>query len=199
MDNPSPITSDPSSAEILVNSTTLPFHELKYFSKIIVDYIEGKEELRSFYEHPVSYEGIQSSMNNRKQFNTDRQTLVRALEEQYEGVTLSKAVKDNISSLKAENTFTITTAHQPNIFTGYLYFIYKILHVIKLASSLNDRFPGNHFVPVFYMGSEDADLDELGSIYLDGEKITWNTCGNRGFECCKKCRDTGNHHHWRLG
>src|SRR6185436_10603971 len=26
-----------------------------------------------------------------------------------------------------------------------------------------------------YIGSEDADLDELGHFYLNGEKITWNT------------------------
>ncbi|MBO9572312.1 MAG: bacillithiol biosynthesis cysteine-adding enzyme BshC, partial [Chitinophagaceae bacterium] len=33
----------------------------------------------------------------------------------------------------------------------------------------------NNYVPVFYMGSEDADLDELGHIFLSGEKITWDT------------------------
>jgi len=30
-------------------------------------------------------------------------------------------------------------------------------------------------VPVFWMGSEDADLDELGHIYIDGKTITWPT------------------------
>jgi bacillithiol biosynthesis cysteine-adding enzyme BshC len=32
-----------------------------------------------------------------------------------------------------------------------------------------------HVVPVFYMGSEDADLDELNHIYLGGEKLEWKT------------------------
>ena len=36
-------------------------------------------------------------------------------------------------------------------------------------------YPTRHFVPVFFMGSEDADLDELGNIYLDNEKLTWDT------------------------
>ena len=40
---------------------------------------------------------------------------------------------------------------------------------------LSQRFPDKHFVPVFYMGSEDADLDELGNIYLDNEKMVWDT------------------------
>jgi bacillithiol biosynthesis cysteine-adding enzyme BshC len=56
-----------------------------------------------------------------------------------------------------------------------LYFIYKILHVIKLASDLNSSFADYRFVPVYYIGSEDADLEELNHIYLDGNKLSWNT------------------------
>src|SRR5262249_39082453 len=67
------------------------------------------------------------------------------------------------------------TAHQPNIFTGHLYFIYKILHAIKLAAFLKAEIPHHKFVPVFYMGSEDADLEELGQIQLFGEKYKWDT------------------------
>ncbi|HEY4936500.1 MAG TPA: bacillithiol biosynthesis cysteine-adding enzyme BshC, partial [Puia sp.] len=74
-----------------------------------------------------------------------------------------------------KNTFTVTTAHQPAIFTGNLYFIYKILHVVKITETLSARYPYRHFVPVFYMGCEDADLDELGHIFLDKEKLIWNT------------------------
>jgi len=81
----------------------------------------------------------------------------------------------NIDRLLETNTFTICTAHQPAIFTGPLYFIYKILHTIKLADELAKKYPQHQFVPVFYMGSEDADLEELGKIYLDQEKLVWDT------------------------
>ncbi len=84
-------------------------------------------------------------------------------------------VSKNLERLADKNTFTVTTAHQPAIFTGNLYFIYKILHVIKIAETLSARYPDQHFVPVFFMGSEDADLDELGHIYLDNEKLIWET------------------------
>jgi bacillithiol biosynthesis cysteine-adding enzyme BshC len=157
------------------SAKTIPYQRTGHFSGIITEYLNGEEFLRHFYEHPVSYEGLEASMHERENFATDRPLLVKSLEEQYTGLPLHVPVMKNIHSLSDHNTFTITTAHQPAIFTGPLYFIYKILHVIKLADILSQRFPGKHFVPVFYMGSEDADLDELGNIYLDNEKMVWDT------------------------
>ena len=88
---------------------------------------------------------------------------------------VSEKTKNNIDALTSANTFTFTTAHQNNIFTGPLYFIYKILHTIKLAEYCKTYLPEYNFVPVFYVGTEDADLDELNHIHLGGEKLTWNT------------------------
>jgi len=157
------------------SAETIPYQRTGYFSGIISDYLNGSEFLRQFFEHPVSFEGLEAAIQAREDFATDRPLLVKSLEEQYSSLPVHSSVVKNISSLSNKNTFTITTAHQPAIFTGCLYFIYKILHVIKLADTLSKRFPGKHFVPVFYMGSEDADLDELGHIYLDNEKMIWDT------------------------
>jgi len=101
--------------------------------------------------------------------------LVQELQKQYEGLSLAETLNTNIQLLLRENTFTVTTAHQPNIFTGPLYFIYKILHAVKLADVLQKQMPEYNFVPVYYMGSEDADLDELGAINIDGVNYKWNT------------------------
>jgi bacillithiol biosynthesis cysteine-adding enzyme BshC len=153
----------------------LPYQQTGYFSKLITDYLQGNESLRIFYEHPVSIEGLKAAMHQREAFTTDRSLLVRVLEEQYSALPSADALVKNLGRLSLKNTFTITTAHQPAIFTGNLYFIYKILHIIKMAETLSTRFPDRHFVPVFYMGTEDADIDELGHIYLDKEKLLWDT------------------------
>ena len=97
------------------------------------------------------------------------------MKEQYAGIRVSEKVKQHIELLADENTFTVTTAHQPNIFTGPLYFIYKIIHTIKLAEELNTQLPEQKCIPVYYMGSEDADLDELGYINIGGKKLVWQT------------------------
>ncbi len=172
---------------------TVLYQQTGYFSKVITDYLNRNEFLQPFYEHPVSFAGMEAAMRNREQFPTDRSLLVRVLEEQYAPLPVQGDVKKNLEYLSEKKTFTITTAHQPAIFTGNLYFIYKILHVIKIAESLSARYPDRHFVPVFYMGSEDADLDELGHIYLNREKLLWDTPANG---CCWQdayCRTGKNH------
>lgn len=156
-------------------STRLPYRQANAFSRIILDYIDQADSLRSFYSHPVSLQGMQKAIASRKGFDTNRNLLVKVLEEQYQPVETSELVKKNISALAAPETFTITTAHQNNLFTGPLYFMYKILHTIRLAEQMRETNPGQYFVPVFYIGTEDADLEELNHAWLQGEKITWET------------------------
>ncbi|HEY4155812.1 MAG TPA: bacillithiol biosynthesis cysteine-adding enzyme BshC [Puia sp.] len=156
-------------------ANTLPYAQTGYFSKLVTDYLNGSDFLKSFCAHPVSYAGIEAAIHNRELFPTDRKTLVEVLQDQYRDQPENEAVNRNIRHLLDKNSFTVTTAHQPAIFTGSLYFIYKILHVVKLAEDLSARYPDKQFIPVYFMGSEDADLDELGHIYLDREKISWDT------------------------
>jgi bacillithiol biosynthesis cysteine-adding enzyme BshC len=156
-------------------SARIPYRQTGCFSKTVVDYIDQVSLLKDFFNYPPTIKGIKKAIEDRKQFNYNRKLLVAELKKQYAVVELSEKTKNNIEALAAENTFTFTTAHQNNIFSGPLYFIYKILHTIKLAEYSKTNLPGYNFVPVFYMGTEDADLDELNHIYLGGEKLTWNT------------------------
>ena len=156
-------------------SARLPYKQTNCFTKITLDYLDHTESLKPFYDHAPTLQGIQKAIIERQKFSTNRKILVEELKKQYSDIQQNDAVKKNIEALLSENTFTITTAHQPNIFTGPLYVIYKIVHAIKLSEHCKVSLPQYNFVPVFYMGSEDADLDELGHFYLNGEKISWNT------------------------
>ena len=153
----------------------LSYRQTNYFSKIVLDYLDQASSLQPFYNFPPTTDGIKKTIEQRKKIPVDRKLLAEELKKQYAKVNTDNKVKENIEALLSENTFTITTAHQPNIFTGPLYFLYKIIHAIKLAENLNESVAGHKFVPVYYMGSEDADIDELGHIYLDGEKLSWAT------------------------
>lgn len=157
------------------NQPHLAYQQTGYFSKLVADYISGNEQLQNFYKHSVNIDGIKAAIAARQAFATNRELLVNVLTDKYQNITFSDKQLANVEVLKSDNTYTITTAHQPNIFTGPLYFIYKIIHAIKLADELKKELPQYNFVPVYYMGSEDADLDELGYINLGGEKLVWNT------------------------
>ncbi len=145
------------------------------FSRIVLDYLNADKKLQAFYSHPVSIDGIKAAIEQRSSYHTQRKLLVDVLNKHYADANTTPAQQQNIQRLASDNCFTITTAHQPNIFTGHLYFIYKILHAIKLSESLKAQMPENDFVPVFYMGSEDADLEELGHVYINGVKHVWET------------------------
>ena len=156
-------------------STHHPYRTTGHFSKIVVDYLDQASALQSFYAHDPTLQGVRSAIEARKSFATDRKILHAELKKQYGDLQVTDKVGENLDLLLSENAFTICTAHQPNIFTGHLYFIYKILHTIKMADWLSVQLKEFKFIPVFYMGSEDADLEELGNIWLNGEKLTWQT------------------------
>ncbi len=145
------------------------------FSDIVIDYISNVPGIRPFFSDLPDVDGIRSAIEKRLKFKTDRQLLVTGLEKQYVTTDAIPQVSANLELLLNERTFTITTAHQPNIFTGPLYFIYKILHAISVADHLNREIAEYNFVPMFYMGSEDADIDELGITRIDGKEYRWIT------------------------
>ena len=152
----------------------ISYQQTGYFSKLVIDYLNNAPQLQQFYSFPPTFEGLQQSIEQRKNFQ-HRKVLVETLQKQYEGLNIDEKVFSNLQSLLNENTFTITTAHQPNIFTGPLYVVYKIFHVIKLTEELKQQLPQNNFVPVYFMGSEDADLEELNNITIDQRKYVWET------------------------
>ena len=153
----------------------IPFSSTQLFSKLINDYVEGKGTAIDFVQYAPNVEGYQAAIEGRKLHPIDRGLLVEVLTAQYANMDPKAAVQQHIELLKSEETFVVTTAHQPNLFSGPLYFFYKIIHAIQLAASLKKQFPQYNFVPVYYMGSEDADLDEVGAFNLDATRYQWST------------------------
>jgi uncharacterized protein YllA (UPF0747 family) len=77
--------------------------------------------------------------------------------------------------LRDENTFTVTTGHQLNIYTGPLYVIYKLVSTINLARALQTAYPDQQFVPVYWMATEDHDFEEINHFFAFGTKYEWTT------------------------
>ena len=141
----------------------ISYQKSGYFAKLIVDYLDEKPELKSLYNRFPTLENFKGQLEEKTQNYPveNRKILVTALENQYSGFEFSEVTKANISLLSNAKTFTITTGHQLNLFTGPLYFLYKIVSTINLCAKLKKEYPSYDFVPIYWMATEDHDFEEI--------------------------------------
>nr|WP_294787035.1 bacillithiol biosynthesis cysteine-adding enzyme BshC [uncultured Flavobacterium sp.] len=154
----------------------ISFQSSGYFSKLMQDYLDQKPELKPLYNNFPTLENFEKQIAE-KATNFDhknRETLVETLQKQYQNIEVSESTQHNIALLKLENTFTITTGHQLNLFSGPLYFLYKIISTINLTKELKSKYPSQNFVPVYWMATEDHDFEEINYFNFKGKKIRWN-------------------------
>lgn len=153
--------------------TNIPFSHVPQFSQKDKDYALEASYLQPFFKHGVKIESFPNIIEAKQKKSVNRTTLVQALQTQYEGIDTNPLVRENMMALAQDNTFTITTAHQPALFTGPLYYIYKIISVIHLTRQLNQKYTDYHFVPVFVSGAEDHDFDEINHAHIFGKTYQW--------------------------
>jgi bacillithiol biosynthesis cysteine-adding enzyme BshC len=158
----------------------ISYQESGYFSSLINDYLNQKPDLQSLYNRFPTLENFENQLvekgeNFNSEDNLNRKTLVSVLEKQYATLHVSYLTNVNIKSLSSSKTFTITTGHQLNLFTGPLYFLYKIVSTINLTKQLKASYPEYNFVPVYWMATEDHDFEEINYFNLHGKKVRWNT------------------------
>lgn len=159
---------------------SISFKRTGYFSSLICDYLDEKPDLKPFYNYLPQLENFRNQIDEKHaSFQLlHRSILVESLNEQYEGFEVSESTFQNIQLLQQENTFTITTGHQLNLFTGPLYFLYKIVSTINLTNELKEAYPDYNFVPVYWMATEDHDFDEINYFSFKGKKFQWSKTSN---------------------
>jgi bacillithiol biosynthesis cysteine-adding enzyme BshC len=159
----------------------IDYDETRCFSSTVNRLLSREEKIKPFINQFPDLKSFEKIIFERK-FNGNRTELVEVLKNQYQNLNTSELVLQNIESLKNHNTFTITTGHQLNIFTGPLYFIFKIVTAINLAKNSKAAFPDKNFVPVYWMATEDHDFEEINHTFLSGKKIEWenNKAGATG-------------------
>ncbi|KFF75098.1 bacillithiol biosynthesis cysteine-adding enzyme BshC [Chryseobacterium sp. P1-3] len=139
----------------------IPFSDIESIPQLVKDFlnqkIEGFENSTFSLEHFRNQIHIKQDSFSQEQ----REVLYNVLEKQLSGFTLSSGQKKNMDLLKLPDTFTITTGHQLNLFSGPVFFVYKILQTIKTCIYLKENFPDFNFVPVYWMASEDHDFAEI--------------------------------------
>ncbi len=153
------------------------FEDVPQFSNRDKAFVTNNSSFGSFQKYPSELSSFSTILEHRPSYHCDKALLVEVLQEQYKSVSTSAKTTQNIAALSKNNAYTVITAHQPSLMSGPLYYVFKILSAIKLAEKLNEIHPDKKVIPVFVIGSEDHDFEEVNHFYLFRKKITWEVTG----------------------
>ena len=156
--------------------------EIKYnntnqFSKLFVDYTEQKHNLKKLISEYPKIENFKKQIKVKSESfdHSIRPIIKNVIKNQYKGISLNNIQKKNLNSILNKNTYTVTTGHQLNLFTGPLYFIYKIFSTINLTEILKKKYPEYDFVPMYWMATEDHDFAEINNFYCFDRLFNWDS------------------------
>ena len=153
---------------------------LPYFTPLVKDYLTrfDTSPIRDFFAispeapHEQMREIIDARLLRARALPPEhRSAVVAAIHSLHASIgSVSEAANRNLELLARPETLAVVTGQQAGMLGGPLYTFYKALTCIELSKSLAEQFPIFSFVPVFWIESEDHDLEEISSIHvLSGE------------------------------
>jgi len=132
---------------------------------IKTDYLDATASLRPFYHYEPQNPDFGKIIRDKSAEAIDRQLLATVIEEQYQSLKLFPETQSSLDKLAQPNAFTLTTGHQLVMLGGPLFTTYKVLHIAKLAKVLSNQYPDYHFIPIFWIHTEDHDFEEINHYF----------------------------------
>jgi bacillithiol biosynthesis cysteine-adding enzyme BshC len=137
---------------------TIPPSRLPHQTKLLLHYLEKFENVAEFYAHEPTLAAVTRVAQDLK-FPKERGTAVTAiLREQNAGWGAGRDVEQNLDRL-ANGAVAVVSGQQVGLFSGPAYSVYKALTAVQVAQELTAA--GIDAVPIFWMATEDHDLDEV--------------------------------------
>lgn len=150
----------------------ISYADTGFFGGLILDYLSGNDFLEPFYNRPPALDSFGGQIAEKTENYKIRAELCQALKGQYSS---AKLPVQNVLPLESKDAFTITTGHQVCLFTGPLYFLFKIVSVINTCKALKTQHTDKDFVPVFWMATEDHDFEEANHFITPEGKVEWES------------------------
>ena len=136
----------------------LPFRLLPHQSKLLLHFLDDYSSVSRFYPQPPKFESVLQSAKSLSYPADRRQALAKILRRQNAAFGAGAQTGNNLARLES-GAVAIVTGQQVGLFTGPAFSIYKAVTAIKLAKEVTEA--GIDAVPVFWMATEDHDLDEV--------------------------------------
>ncbi len=151
---------------------------LPYFTPLVKDYISrfDSSAIHNFFDlsprapHEQFRKIIDRRLLRERSLPAEhRNTVVDSIRNLHASLNgLTDAAEHNLELLRKPQTMAVVTGQQTGILGGPLYTFYKTYSAIQLAKSLSAKYEGFAFVPVFWIETEDHDLEEISSVHVLG-------------------------------
>ncbi|QQS41715.1 MAG: bacillithiol biosynthesis cysteine-adding enzyme BshC [Acidobacteriota bacterium] len=129
-------------------------------SALFLDFLHDHKKVSKFY--PVLDRELSDVAEDvLANYVVDRFGLCAMLEFFNRGLGCGGQTLSNIERLRSESCVAVMTGQQAGLFSGPAYTVYKAISAIRLARELSES--GIPAVPVFWIASEDHDLDEVST------------------------------------
>src|SRR5216683_3102960 len=146
---------------------SIPFRRLPHRPKLFVRLIDDYSNVKQFYAHPPNMDAVKEVASKLDYPAERRREVARILREQNSAFGAGAAAMGNLEKLE-RGAFAVVSGQQVGLFGGPAYAVYKAVTAIRLAEELSDA--GIPAVPIFWMATEDHDLDEV-------RHVTWFNSG----------------------
>ena len=149
----------------MAKSVGLSFERIPKTPSLLLDYLYHAEKVQSFFPGVSALELFRSPQpDSPRPCLAHRAALVETLKRQNRHWGASAKTMENLDLLAGDRCQAVVTGQQVGLFSGPVYTIYKALTAIKLAETYRRR--GVDAVPVFWMATEDHDLEEVGQTWI---------------------------------
>jgi bacillithiol biosynthesis cysteine-adding enzyme BshC len=157
----------------------LPIDALPHQPQLLIDYVNSYDRVRGFYQHQPNLESV-LRVARESQFPQERRREVTAiLGQQNELLGWGAETQSNLDRLQ-NGAVAVVSGQQVGLFGGPSYAVYKAIAAARMAKDLTEQ--GIDAVPVFWMATEDHDLDEVRrvSFFHEGQLVKFELPANAG-------------------
>jgi bacillithiol biosynthesis cysteine-adding enzyme BshC len=157
----------------------LPFRELPHQPPLHIAFLDEFDKVKSFYTHKPTLENAAKLARDLDYPQSRRSAVQAILREQNEQLGASQSALANLSRLE-RGAVAVVTGQQVGLFGGPAYSFYKALSAVETARLLTES--GVDAVPIFWMATEDHDLDEVRhtTFFHDGKLVKFELHAQTG-------------------
>jgi bacillithiol biosynthesis cysteine-adding enzyme BshC len=148
----------------------LPIEALPHQPPLLLDYLHSYEKVGAFYQHKPQLESV-LGVARKLDFPADRRHEVAGiLRQQNELLGSHPATRASLDRLE-KGAVAVVSGQQTGLFGGPSYAVYKAIAAVRIAKDLTEQ--GIDAVPIFWMATEDHDLDEVRhvSFFHEGKLV----------------------------